>query len=340
MRRWRWPVTILLVVLVLPVPWLHHAESRLGLAWRLDERLVVEGTQVDPPGRWSWLTVGRPVLVGELLWDRLGRDAGSGADPVARDVRHGSVSSRPVNVDRVAAAVGLREAGRDVTLAIEVVVSGATQPELPPAARLTHLNGTALADRAALREALADSRRTGRLSFTTAKGDHHAVDGHALPFRRIEVVDVAPQVEAAIGGQGAPYDWIRSMSMGSSHGLMVGLVTFVSVSGEDLARGRHVAGTGRLLGDGTVHAIGGLEAKASGARRADVDVLLVPATQLAQLDGFDAGDMQVVGVRTLSDAIEALRAPTAGLAGQDGQPRHSAVSSMSSGYVPEWSQSK
>ena len=97
------------------------------------------------------------------------------------------------------------------------------------------------------------------------------------------------------------------MSMGSSHGLMVGLVTYAAVSGEDLAAGRHVAGTGRLLGDGTVGTIGGLASKAGAARRQGADVLLVPAGQAHLLDDVDTGHMRVLAVTTIDDAIEQLR---------------------------------
>ncbi len=120
-------------------------------------------------------------------------------------------------------------------------------------------------------------------------------------------VTLTEHVDAVIGGHGPPYSWIRTMSMGSSHGLMVGLVTYATVSGEDLAAGRHVAGTGQLSADGSVGRIGGLVAKASGARRAGADVLLVPASQARQLDGADLGGVRVLGVTSLKDAIQQLR---------------------------------
>ncbi|MFO7778134.1 MAG: hypothetical protein R6V28_07280, partial [Nitriliruptoraceae bacterium] len=63
-RRQRWlkrAAIVLLVVLVLPVPWLHVvSEDPLGTAWRLNGRLQVNGQVIDPPGRWTWLAVGRP----------------------------------------------------------------------------------------------------------------------------------------------------------------------------------------------------------------------------------------------------------------------------------------
>lgn len=233
-RLWRL-LAALAIVLLLPVPWQHHRDSRVGFAWGMDNRLVVEGERLDPPGQWSWLTAGRPALVGELAWRRAATLLGDDTRPVARDLRVGPRQHRPVAVEPLAAAVGL-------------------------AAARGHLGG-----------------------------------------------DVEP-VDAVIGGHGPPYDWVRSLSVGSSHALMVGLVTYAAVTGEDLAGGRHVAGTGQLAADGTVGGISRLQAKAGGARRAGVDVLLVPAAQVEQLDGVDLGSMQVLGVRSLHDAIAQLRA--------------------------------
>lgn len=237
-RSWLRALAAVAVLLVLPVPWQHKGDSGLGVAWGMDNRLVVEGEALDPAGRYSWLTAGRPPLVGELAWHRLLGVFDPAAPPFARDLRVGGAAHRPVYAEPMAAAVGLAA----------------------------------------------------------------AANGGVVPGE-----EVAP-VDAVIGGHGPPYSWFRKLSMGSSHGMMVGLVTYAATSREDLAAGRHVAGTGRLFRDGTVGGIGGLEAKVSGARRAGVDVLLVPAVQRDELEGIDLGDMHVLGVSSLDDAIVQLRA--------------------------------
>ena len=294
--------------MLLPVPWRHVSDSVVGLAWGLDTRLVVGGERLDPPGRWSWLTVGRPALVGELAWQRLRRIVDPDSPDGAADLRRGSISSRPAHVEAVAAAVGLQRAGHELALGLRVRVAEASGPDVPDRARLTHLNGHPLTDRASWRAAFADPPPDGRLTFTTASGECHVAPDGTLPYRHVDVVDIAPTwVTAAVGGHGPPYSWIRSMAMGASHGLMVGLTTYAAASGEDLAAGRHVAGTGRLLGDGTVGTIGGLQSKAAAARRAGADVLLVPASQVYLLDGVDMGGVRVLAVTTIDDAIRQLR---------------------------------
>lgn len=236
-RSVRWVVIAVVVLGLLPVPWQAKTDSGVGVAWGMDNRLLLDGVALDPPGRWSWLTAGRPTLVGELLWQRAVAVVEPDVAPVARDLRAGPAEHRPVHVEPLAAAVGLAAANGELGLDVGV------EP-----------------------------------------------------------------VDAVLGGHQAPYRWLRSMSVGSSHGLMVGLVTYAAFADEDLAAGRHIAGTGTLSADGTVGPIGGLRAKITGALRAGADVLLVPSSQTHELDGVDTGDLRIIGVDTIDDAIRQLRA--------------------------------
>ncbi len=317
----------LIVVLLVPVPWLHViSEDPPGTTWRLNGRLQVNGASIDPPGRWSWLAVGRPALVGEVV-----RDALFGSDDPPTDMRGDSMVLRPALAEPAAAAVGLRHAGVDIPLGLLVEAYDPMVEGLPERAILTHLQGVQLSDRAAWEEAASvlEVPEIGRdqdglaapapehLSFQTARAGAFQVERteDGLPYRVVRTLDTAPQTfDARIAFQATellPVDWFRELSLGSSHGMMVALTTYAHVFEGDLAAGRHVAGTGGIRGDGTVVPIGGLEAKASAARRAGADVLFYPASQGAELAGFDPGRMLLVPVETLAEAIEWLTGPTA-----------------------------
>jgi PDZ domain-containing secreted protein len=83
--------------------------------------------------------------------------------------------------------------------------------------------------------------------------------------------------------------------------------TYADAADEDLAR-RHIAATHGVRSDGTVTRIGGLPAKARGARRVGVDVLFCPAEQAGELTIFDPGSMTLVEVGSLGEAITFLEA--------------------------------
>jgi PDZ domain-containing protein len=75
----------------------------------------------------------------------------------------------------------------------------------------------------------------------------------------------------------------------------------------DLTAGRTIAGTGTLGPDGEVGPIGGIADKVVAAERVGATVFLVPAKNMAELDGVDTGDMRLIRVATFDDAVDALR---------------------------------
>ena len=76
--------------------------------------------------------------------------------------------------------------------------------------------------------------------------------------------------------------------------------------GRDVARGHRVAATGALALDGRVGAIGGVKQKTLGARRAGVDVFLVPAGENADEARRYAGGLRIVAVHSFPQALRAL----------------------------------
>lgn len=100
---------------------------------------------------------------------------------------------------------------------------------------------------------------------------------------------------------------LRNLSTGRSHGLMIALLAYEDSTSEDLARGRHIAGTGGVNEDGTVRTIGYIEPKVVAADRAGADIVFVPAAQAGALDGVSLANTTVVGVSTIEEAVEYLR---------------------------------
>jgi hypothetical protein len=273
------------------------------MAWRLDGRLVIDGVVVDPPGAWYWLTAGRPPIVAEVVRGWLFDD-----DDAVNNMFGGRRASRPVVVEPAAAAIGLRRAGLPVEMAVTVEVSEPLSSDLPRRVVVSTINGEGVSTRASWEEMTAALGE--RNTFTDSSGNVYAFAGHQLPYRQVDVIDTPRgDLHVAIGGRLArtfPGSWVRRLSLGSSHGLIVALVSFAYASGEDLAAGRTISATGKIRGDGSVDWIGGLPAKAAAARDVGADVLVFPAGQDALLEGFDPGAMRLCPVRSLDEAIDAL----------------------------------
>lgn len=296
-----------LFVALLPVPWMQaRLDEPPGNAWRLDGRLSINGVRVDPPGAWYWLTVGRPPVVAEVV---AGWIAPGGDDPTS--LAGGRQSARPSVSEPAAAAVGLAAAGWPIDFDVLVELSEPVVEWLPTRAVLTTLNDVDVSSRAVLDDLLA--RLDDHNTFTTAVGARFEFAGGRLPYGRIDVIDrPVTRLDVAVGGALATTpigSWYRDLALGSSHGLMVALVSYAYASGADLAAGRAIAGTGRIRGDGVVGRIGGLRAKAAAARDIGADVLLFPALQADDLAEFDPAGMTLIPVASLADAITALRTP-------------------------------
>lgn len=291
-----------------PVPWMHaDLDDPPGSAWPLDRQLVIEGVTVDPPGTWYWLTVGRPPLVAEVVVSWF-----DDSESAPTSMRDGRRAQRPTFTEPAAAAVGLRYAGWPIESGVLIELSQPTIGGLPDRAVLSMVNETGVPTRADWERVVGSLHEQN--TFMTAVGERFEFAGPRMPFGRVDVIDVpADGFDAHVGGRWAttlPGSWYRELSVGSSHGMMVALVSYVHGAGDDLARGRAIAGTGRILGDGRVGSIGGLEAKATAARDIGADVLVFPAQQAAQLADFETGAMELLPVTSLEDAIAGLHSST------------------------------
>jgi PDZ domain-containing secreted protein/Zn-dependent protease/CBS domain-containing protein len=92
---------------------------------------------------------------------------------------------------------------------------------------------------------------------------------------------------------------------GPSAGLAYALAVYDILESRDLANGRIVATTGTIDLDGRVGPVGGVEEKTVAAKRAGARLFLVPQEEV---QGARGTGLDVHGVSTLQDAIDALKA--------------------------------
>jgi PDZ domain-containing protein len=94
---------------------------------------------------------------------------------------------------------------------------------------------------------------------------------------------------------------------GPSGGLAFALTIIDDLTRGDLTGGRKIAVTGTIDGSGRVGEVGGVPQKAVAARHAGARLMIVPRAEVRDAR-TKAGDMKVVGVDTLDQALAALRA--------------------------------
>jgi len=217
--------------------------------------------------------------------------------------------------EEVAAAVALKEAGYPVKAnprgaLVEAVASDAPAADvLDSGDVIVAARGTSVLTPGALRSSLAAAkpgdtvrlklRRNGKVVRVSVR----TIESPADPKRAIIGIRVAQaadiqlpiKVDIDLGGVGGP-----------SAGLPFALDVLQEL-GQDVDRGRRVAATGEIELDGSVGPIGGVKQKVYGARRAGVDVFLVPAGDNAAEARRYAGKLRIVPVESFQQALSALR---------------------------------
>ena len=214
----------------------------------------------------------------------------------------------------IAAAVGLRTLGYKVTArSIGALVEQVFQGT-PAAGRLAagdvlvSVDGRPVRSPADLR-ALVSSHRPGsrvRLGLRDRRGVRTVV----LRTAR-DQSDPSRAVIGVLVGQAAqitlPFP-VR-IDVGDIGGPSAGLAFALDVMeelGRDVDQGYRVAATGELALDGSVLPVGGLKQKTLGARRSNMDVLLVPAGDNAREANRYAGTLRVLPVQSFRQALRAL----------------------------------
>jgi PDZ domain-containing protein len=120
------------------------------------------------------------------------------------------------------------------------------------------------------------------------------------------VIGIAP--EDRIVGFDFPIDvTIDSGTVGGpSAGLAFTLAVLDVLTPGELTGGHRVAVTGTMSLDGTVGPVGGGAQKAITVRDAGYEVFLVPSDELKEVEAAIGGDLRVVAVDTLTEALDAL----------------------------------
>jgi Lon-like protease len=110
--------------------------------------------------------------------------------------------------------------------------------------------------------------------------------GYTFPFR-VEV-----NIDANIGGPSA--------------GLLFSLGIYDTLTPGSLTDDRVVAGTGTIDDTGKVGPIGGIQQKIVAADKAGAELFLVPADNCADAVGAPRGDLRLVKVSTMHEAVDAI----------------------------------
>ncbi|WP_026875124.1 YlbL family protein [Jiangella gansuensis] len=144
-------------------------------------------------------------------------------------------------------------------------------------------------------------------------------DGATL-VQRIETTEAEEDGRALVGFQPvAGFDLPIEIDItiderigGPSAGMIFAVAIYDTLTPEALLAGQHIAGTGEISPDGEVGPIGGIQQKIAAANHDGAELFLAPAANCDEAVGGNNGDMLVVPVETLDDAIATIESFTDG----------------------------
>lgn len=142
------------------------------------------------------------------------------------------------------------------------------------------------------------SRRTETVGSQAAEDDGRTIVGFSPTIGYEYPVQIDVNIDDRIGGPSA--------------GTVFALAIYDTLTPGALLDGMHVAGTGAISPDGEVSPIGGIQQKIAAASEEGATLFLAPAGNCDEAAAADPGDMRVVRIETLDDAIGALETAAAG----------------------------
>jgi PDZ domain-containing protein len=332
-RRRRWiALVVILVVLVsavigaalTPVPYLM---LKPGSTRPVTEQVLVEGTPSFPPEQSiAFTTVGiRQATLLEAIAGWLDDDVDVLPEEAVRggrsDAENDRYNAQLMDTSKlIAVAVALDRLGHDVevhttgTVVRQFADGSPAQKQLVQDDVIVAVDGEPVDEPGEFSELLQPGGPGATHTLTVERppgsGETHEVELSTIPSPD----DPERAIIGVIGAEdryvGADFPIDVTIDSGSVGGPSAGLAFTLAVidvlTPGELTGGHKVAVTGTMSLDGTVGPIGGGAQKAATVRDSGYEVFLVPESEVAEIQEAAGDDLQVIGVSTLEDALEAL----------------------------------
>jgi PDZ domain-containing protein len=334
-RRHRWPIVVAvtvavigLVIVVGSVVRLHYVIYSPGAATAVDDVVRVSGTRTyRHRGDVLFLTVSvsreRPNV-----WRFLAAKADDDARIVSEDEFLQGASRRRVQQENVLAMDDSQLAAKKVALEelgyrVTVTGSGASVvdvlPDAPARGRLrrgdviTAIDGEPVRLRDQVGEIVRSKPAGTEFTFTVTRDGR--TRSEQITTEEAPSGDLRGKPYIGIGADTKDLDLEFPVDVtidpggvsGPSAGLAFTLTIIDQLSPGNLTGGKDIAVTGTIELDGRVGEVGGVSQKTATAIDAGADLILVPAREVREARDRAGDALEVVGVRTIDDALRALR---------------------------------
>ncbi len=253
----------------------------------------------------GWIDPAVDVVPRDLLFPP---DAFDGDDPGDAFQRQGAAQMAESEQSAVAAA--LSYVGEPVTFEVvidEVQPGAPAEGVLQPDDVLIEINGTPVPDYRSVQRVMSEVSPGDDVTMKVRRDDEVLTETVTTEANPDDPERAYLGVLLGIGFT-SPVEVDLNLDNvgGPSAGLIFSLAIVDSLTPEQLAAGRAIAGTGTISQKGRVGPIGGIVQKMYGARDEGADIFIAPRSNCAEVVGNEPEGLDVIAVRTLDDAVKAL----------------------------------
>ena len=209
--------------------------------------------------------------------------------------------------------VAYKESGKDIDISDKrnVVIATTISNGLKIGDEILEIDGNKIEDINEIKDIINDSEVGAKLKFKIIRDDEEEeVEVEVREEDSVKMIGVVIVLDLDYKLDPDIDLKFKVSESGSSGGMMLALSIYSKISGEDLVRGRNIAGTGTIDMVGNVGEIDGIKYKIMGAYKDNIDIVLVPSANYKEAvkvkKKYDY-DMEIVKVDTFSDVIEYLK---------------------------------
>lgn len=312
-REYKFIIFILIVFVLFYVRLPYYISASGGII-DVTDRVVMEGYE-NKKGSLNMLYVSEyEATPASLLWAKIfGYDIDKKED---RQVSNESISEietrnkimRDNSLD-IATMVAYNKAGKDISIKSKknVVIATTSDNGLKVGDIILKVDDKECAEVEEIKKIIREKNEGDTITFKILRGNREKeVNSTVQVEDNTKVIGVIIITE---------YDYelnpkidvkFKNSESGSSGGLMLTLTIYNAISGEDIIKGRNIAGTGTIAVDGSVGEIDGIKYKIMGAAKNKMDIVFVPSNNYDEAIETKKKynyDLELVKVDSFDEAI-------------------------------------
>lgn len=209
--------------------------------------------------------------------------------------------------------VAYKAAGKDITISKKMhqVIATTTKTNLKIGDEILEVNNQKIEDSEEIREIIANSKVDDILNIKVLRNKKEQIIEEVVKeIDNTKVLGVMIVTDYEYETNPDIELKFRRDESGSSGGLMMALSIYSAISGEDILKGRNIAGTGTIDMNGTVGEIAGVKYKIMGAAKNNIDIVLVPQNnyeEALQTKKDNNYDLEIISINNFQEAIDYLK---------------------------------